>query len=134
MFPARFHIAQKSPGQIANPTRLAMAYRFGGEQFTTDAERCGPGEDEFGCVLLTHASRGDQRNVREHPMEGSNVGFTANLGAGNNLDEIRSIPGNIRAVPPSAAQSLKQRGSVGITIGLRLNQVNDRLLIRLFRA
>jgi len=47
---------------------------------------------------------------------------------------FESILGNIRAVPPSAAKSLKQRGSVGITIGLRLNQVNHGLLIRLFRA
>ena len=35
-----------------------------------------------------------------------------------------SALGHIRAVPPSAAQGLKQGGRVGITIGLRLNQVN----------
>ena len=79
---------QESLGQIANPTRLAMAYRFEGKQFTTDAERCGPGKDEFGRILLTHASCGDQRNVREHPVKGSNVGFAANLGAGNDFDEV----------------------------------------------
>jgi hypothetical protein len=35
---------------------------------------------------------------------------------------------HIRAVPPSTAQCLKQCCRVGITIGLRLHKVNQRLL------
>ena len=52
--------------------------------------------------------------------------------SGENDDESRLW--NIRTIPPSAAQRLKQGGGVGIAIGLRLHEVDDGLLIRLFRA
>ena len=42
--------------------------------------------------------------------------------------------GDIGTVPPSAAQSLKQRGRVGITIRLGLHKVDQGLLIGLLRA
>src|SRR5580658_3134343 len=50
------------------------------------------------------------------------------------LQVARSALGHIGAVPPSAAQSLKQRGCVGVTIRLGLHKVNEGLLIGLFRA
>src|ERR1700678_1381521 len=40
----------------------------------------------------------------------------------------------IGAVPPAAAQSLKERGGVGIAIGLGLNEVDYGLVVGLFRA
>ena len=42
-----------------------------------------------------------------------------------------SIFGQIRPVPPAAAQRLKQRGGVGIAIRLRLHQVEQGLLVGL---
>ena len=56
MIPATFDKAQESAGQLANAVRLSKPYGFVGDQFAAYAERDGPGEDEFGRVLLTHAS------------------------------------------------------------------------------
>ena len=42
--------------------------------------------------------------------------------------------GHVRAIPPSTAQRLEQRGGIGVTICLGLHQVNHGLLIGLFRA
>jgi hypothetical protein len=49
-------------------------------------------------------------------------------------NSLELILGHIRAVPPSAAKSLKQCGGVGITIALGLCEVDHGLLIGLFRA
>jgi len=47
---------------------------------------------------------------------------------------MRLTLGHIRSVPPSATKSLKQSSGVCIAIGLRLNEVDHGLLIRLFCA
>src|ERR1700691_3398487 len=45
-----------------------------------------------------------------------------------------AIRGPLRAVPPPSAQCLKQRGRIGITTGLGLDQIDARLLIGLLGA
>ena len=47
---------------------------------------------------------------------------------------INSVLAEVRAVPPSAAESLEQRDGIGITIGLGLREVDHGLLIRLLRV
>ena len=44
------------------------------------------------------------------------------------------IPAELRAVPPTAAQRLKERRGVSVTIGLGLNEVHRGLLVDLFRG
>src|SRR5208337_3538150 len=92
VIPATFHKAQESAGQLANPIHLAKPYRFRGNQFTAYAECQSPSEDKLGRILLVYAAGGDQWNVRVHSTKRPNVGFTANLGARNDLDEIRIRP------------------------------------------
>src|ERR1035437_4262831 len=46
----------------------------------------------------------------------------------------RSVLAKICAVPPAAAQCLKERRSVSVTIGLGLNEVHRGLLVGLFRG
>ena len=41
---------------------------------------------------------------------------------------------NVVAIPPAAAQRLKQGGRIGVAVGLRQNEVQHRLLIGLFGA
>ena len=41
---------------------------------------------------------------------------------------------NFRAIPPSAAERLKQCRGIGIAIGLRLHEIDDRLLVRLLHT
>jgi hypothetical protein len=55
MIPAQLYKAQEPAGQLANPVLLATVDRVRKDQFTAYAKRYGPGEDEFGCVLLIHA-------------------------------------------------------------------------------
>jgi hypothetical protein len=47
---------------------------------------------------------------------------------------LQLILGHIRAVPPSAAKSLKESSSITITIGPGLNEIDHRLLVSLFGA
>ena len=44
------------------------------------------------------------------------------------------VLGQIRPMPPATAQRLKQRRRVGITIGLRLDEIDAGLLTGLLRA
>jgi len=55
MVPASLYKAQEPAGQFANPVLLATVDGVRKDQFTAYAERYGPREDEFGCVLLIHA-------------------------------------------------------------------------------
>src|ERR1700688_2135561 len=86
---AAFHKIQESARQLTNSSGLVKPDCLSGDQLTAYAESDRSGQDHFGCALLIHAPRGDQRNVREHHMQRSYVGCAAKLGAGNDLDEIR---------------------------------------------
>ena len=80
--------AQEAAREFTDTLDLATVDRLRGDQFSADSERHCARDDEVGRVLLMHPAGGHQRNLRVHAMEGGNVRFTANLRAGNNLDEI----------------------------------------------
>ena len=88
MIPAGLYKAPEAAGQLANPILLATVDRVRRDQFPPNSNGYGARKDEIGRILLIHSSGGHQRNLRKHSMEGSNVGFTANLGAGHDLDKI----------------------------------------------
>ena len=64
MVPTGLDKAQESAGQFANPVLLATVDRLRRDQFTAYAERYGPREDEFGCVLSSHALEVGRRTGR----------------------------------------------------------------------
>jgi|GEM_PF-1680432 len=102
MTPASLDKAQESARQFANSVRLEKPYRLRGNQFTAYPQGYRPSDDKTGCVLLIHAPGGDQRNMREHPVQWSPIGFTADLDAGNDLDETRPrLPVPFQLVPPN---------------------------------
>jgi hypothetical protein len=55
MVPAGLYKAQEPARQFTDSVLLATVDGVRRDQFTAYAERYGPSEDEFGCVLLIHA-------------------------------------------------------------------------------
>src|SRR5208282_5319036 len=64
------------------------------DQFLADAESAGAGKEVIGGILLRDAASGNQRDLRERPVQSADVVVAADQRGGENLDKIRArVPG-----------------------------------------
>src|SRR5690348_4941214 len=86
------------------------------------------------CVLLCSSSP-RKRGPSDFDVEKAKTldsRFRGNDGFSIFASLLIVVPTQIPAMPPAASERLEQRGGVGVTVGLRRNQRDARLLVILF--
>src|SRR5271157_3070752 len=80
-FTSAFDKTCESAGKFTDPVRFPTLNGPCGYEFTADPQRSRPRQDVSWRGFLIDSARSDQRNLRIHFMNGSNVAFSANVRA-----------------------------------------------------
>jgi hypothetical protein len=91
MLPTAFDKPDKPARQFSNAVDLPSVDSILRDQFAANPEGDSASKNKVECILLIHASCGDQRKVGKHAMKRSNVGLAVNLSARDHLYEIAAL-------------------------------------------
>src|ERR1700722_6708945 len=84
--------SSESQGQLFDPFRLPPFDGLRRNQLAADADRRSPSQNVTPCRLLVHATRGNQRNLRQRRLHRSDVAIPANIDTRKHFHKIRSPP------------------------------------------